>query len=259
MYNNIYGYSYSIPAEDPFTGIGIGIGIMMFYIIVMLLIGIISLASYILRGIGLYTIAKHRGYEYAWLAFIPFFRVYLQGKMSGDITFKNKTMRDTGIWLAVIPLMYGVVVSVIYGVMCLCGMLAIFSMTMHVSAGRILILIILIILALAISLGYKILYKTLRVMVNYQIYCNMTSGNMAVAHAVLGALLPLYESICFFVMRNREQSNNNETHDADSTEDTEEEQKTEEPQEEMPIANETVSFDTGDSDEVASDNEITEL
>ena len=143
--------------------------------------------------------------------------------------------------------------------MCLCGMLAIFSMTMHVSAGRILILIILLILALAISLGYKVLYKTLRVMVNYQIYCNMTSGNMAVAHAVLGALLPLYESICFFVMRNREQSNNNETHDADSTEDTEEEQKTEEPQEEMPIANETVSFDTGDSDEVASDNEITEL
>lgn len=255
MYNDIYGYSYSIPAEDPFTGIGI----MIFYIIVMLLIGIISLASYILRGIGLYTIAKHRGYEYAWLAFIPFFRIYLQGKLSGDITFKNKTMRDTGIWLAVIPLMYGVVVSVIYGVMCLCGMLAIFSMTMHVSAGRILILIILIILALAISLGYKILYKTLRVMVNYQIYCNMTSGNMAVAHAVLGALLPLYESICFFVMRNREQSNNNETHDADSTEDTEEEQKTEEPQEEMPIANEAVSFDTGDSDEVASDNEITEL
>ena len=28
----------------------------------------------------------------------------LQGKLSGDITFKNKTMRDTGIWLAVIPL-----------------------------------------------------------------------------------------------------------------------------------------------------------
>ena len=179
--------------------------------------------------------------------------------MSGDITFKNKTMRDTGIWLAVIPLMYGVVVSVIYGVMCLCGMLAIFSMTMHVSAGRILILIILIILALAIGLGYEVLYKTLRVMVNYQIYCNMTSGNMAVAHAVLGALLPLYESICFFVMRNREQSNNNETHDADFTEDTEEEQKTAEPQEEMPIANEAVSLDTGDSDEVASDNEITKL
>ena len=251
MYNNIYDYSYSIPAEDPFTEIGMGI--MMFYIIVMLLIGIISLTSYILRGIGLYTIAKHRGYEYAWLAFIPFFRIYLQGKLSGDITFKNKTMRDTGIWLAVIPLMYSVVVSVIYGVMCLCGMLAIFSMTMHV------ILIMLLILALAIGLGYEVLYKTLRVMVNYQIYCNMTSGNMAVAHAVLGALLPLYESICFFVMRNREQSNNNETHDADSTEDTEEEQKTEEPQEEMPIANEEVSLDTGDSDEVASDNEITGL
>ena len=58
MYNNIYGYSYSIPAEDPFTGIGMGI--MMFYIIVMLLIGIISLTSYILRGIGLYTIAKKK-------------------------------------------------------------------------------------------------------------------------------------------------------------------------------------------------------
>ena len=71
MYNNIYGYSYSIPAQDPFTGIGLGI--MMFYMVAMLLIGIVFLASYILRVIGLHTIAKHRGYEYAWLAFIPFF------------------------------------------------------------------------------------------------------------------------------------------------------------------------------------------
>ena len=240
MYNNIYGYSYSVPAQDPFTGIGMGI--MMFYMVAMLLIGIISLASYILRGIGLYTIAKHRGYEYAWLAFIPFFRVYLQGKLSGDITFKNKTMRDTGIWLAAIPLMYGVVVSGIYGVMCLCGMLAIFSMTMHVSAGRILILIMLLILALVIGLGYKGLYKTLRIMVNYQIYCNMTSVNMAVAHAVLGALLPLYESICFFVMRNRERNMREACGDA-SEENIEETEES------------TALSDEGDSESDYSDNE----
>ena len=43
----------------------------------------------------------------------------------------------------------------------------------------------------------------LRILVNRQIYEKFTTPGMAVAHAVLGVLLPLYESICLFVMRNR--------------------------------------------------------
>ena len=50
---------------------------------------------------------------------------------------------------------------------------------------------------------YNAVYSVLRILVNRQIYEKFTTPGMAVAHAVLGVLLPLYESICLFVMRNR--------------------------------------------------------
>lgn len=273
MYNDIYSYSYSVPVQDPLSGFGMGI--LMIYIIAILLVGIISLASYILRGVGLYTIAKRRGYQHAWLAFVPFMRNYLQGQLSGNIQFKNKTMRDTGIWLAVLPFMYGFVFSIIYTVMCVCGIITVLSMAIHVGIGRILFLAFLVLLAIAISVGYKVLYKTLRVLVNYQIYQNMTSQNMAVAHAVLGAFVPLYESICLFVMRNREENVAGEVQEdvsEASVEETSMEDVTEsvaesqpeadiesvaESQElETPDANETISLsDMEDSGKESSDNE----
>lgn len=217
MYNDIYGYSYSVPAQNPMSGFGMGI--LMIYVIAMLLIALISLASYILRGIGLYTIAKKRGLNHPWFAFVPFMRTYLQGNLGGDVKLKNKTMRDTGIWLVVIPFMYGVVFSILYVVMCLCGIVTVFSMTIHVGVGRIVFLAFLILIFVVISIGYKVLYKTLRVLVNRQIYQSMTSENMAVAHAVIGAFVPLYESICIFALRNREEKVEDATSDgADSAE-----------------------------------------
>lgn len=217
MYNDIYGYSYSVPAQNSMSGFGMGI--LMIYVIAMLVIALISLASYILRGIGLYTIAKRRGMNHPWLAFVPFMRTYLQGTLGGDIKFKNKTMRDTGIWLAVIPFMYGMVFTVLYGVMMLCGIVTVFSMAVHVGVGRILFLTLLILIFVVVSVGYKVLYKTLRVLVNRQIYQNMTSENMAIVHAVIGALVPLYESICIFVLRNREAKAEDATSDgADAAE-----------------------------------------
>lgn len=249
MYNDIYGYTYSVPAQDSFSGFGMGI--FLIYIIATLLVGIISLASYIFRGVGLYTIAKRRGYQHAWLAFVPFARNYLQGQLSGNIKFKNKTMRDTGIWLAVIPFMYAFVFSIIYTVMCVCGIITVFSMAIHVGVGRILFLAFLVVLVVVISVGYKVLYKTFRVLVNYQIYQNMTSQNMAVAHAVLGALVPLYESICLFVMRNREGNIADE-----GQENIGEESVVESQESGTPEVNEiTALSDTDDSSKESSDNE----
>lgn len=49
---------------------------------------------------------------------------------------------------------------------------------------------------------YEAVYKVLRILVNRQIYEKFTTPGMAIVHAVLGVLLPLYESICLFVMRN---------------------------------------------------------
>ena len=48
---------------------------------------ILSLASYILLGIGMYTIAKRRGINHAWLAWIPIGKTWLLGCISDQYRY----------------------------------------------------------------------------------------------------------------------------------------------------------------------------
>ena len=76
------GYSYETTVSG---GDAVGITILLIYLIVLLVWGLVSLAGYILKGIGMYTIAKRRGMDYPWLAYVPFARAYLQGELGGEI------------------------------------------------------------------------------------------------------------------------------------------------------------------------------
>ena len=78
-YNMNDYYDYSSPYMESTL-----IGIMMILFIIMLVCAIFALLSYILKGIGMYTMAKRQGMDYAWLAFIPFARTYLHGELAGD-------------------------------------------------------------------------------------------------------------------------------------------------------------------------------
>lgn len=187
------------------------IGMIMIFFIVMLVCAIFALVSYILRGVGMYTIAKRLGMDYAWLAFIPFARTYLHGELAGSIRLKNKSIQSPGIWLLALPFLYGAVYSLLSGILWFIGF---GSMTkavryailpygrMDISAGAIMGMVILGVITGVISIAYTAVYKSFEVLVNHQILERFTSKNMSIAHAVLSTLIPLYESICFFVMRN---------------------------------------------------------
>ena len=64
-------------------------------------------------------------------------------------------------------------------------------------------LIVLYILILVLVVAYSAVYSVLRILIDIQIYEKFTTRNMAVVHSVLSGLIPLYEAICFFVMRNK--------------------------------------------------------
>lgn len=64
-------------------------------------------------------------------------------------------------------------------------------------------IIIVFLILMVFVLGYTAFYKALEVLVNHQILERFTSKNMSIAHAILCTIIPLYESICLFVMRNR--------------------------------------------------------
>ncbi len=199
-------YDYSSPYMESTL-----IGIMMIFFIIMLVCAIFGLLSYILKGIGMYTMAKRQGMDYAWLAFIPFARTYLHGELAGSIRLKNKSIQNPGIWLLALPFLYGAVSSLLNAILWFVGVGSLTKIfqnaflpygRVNLSGGAVMGIVVLVLIFSVISLGYTAVYKTFGVLVNHQILERFTTKNMSIVHAVLSTMIPLYESICFFVMRN---------------------------------------------------------
>lgn len=198
-------YDYSSPYMETTM-----IGIMMICFIVLLVCAIFALLSYILMGVGMYTMAKRQGMDNAWLAFIPFARTYLHGELSGSIRLKNRSIENPGIWLLALPFLYGAVSSLFNGIVWFVGFGSITKILQYdllygrvdMAPGSVMGLVILFIIIAVIGVLYTAVYKTFCILVNHQILGRYTSKNMSIVHAVLSTLIPLYESICFFVMRN---------------------------------------------------------
>lgn len=186
-------------------------GIVMIVTIVLLVWAIFSLGSYILKGIGMYTIAKRLGIEYAWLAFVPFARTYLHGELSGKILLKKRSIQNPGIWLLALPFLYSAIYSLFYAVIWFMGFGTLMKVgtynyapyNLDINTGSIMGIIVVSLIFMIFALAYAAFYKALEVLVNHQILERFTSKNMSVVHAVLCTVIPMYESICLFAMRNR--------------------------------------------------------
>ncbi len=184
-------------------------GIVMIITIALIVWAIFSLGSYILRGIGMYTMAKRMGIDYAWLAFVPFARTYLHGTLSGTILLKKKSIQNPGVWLLALPFIYGAIYSILYAILWFIGFGTLMKIDSYsyysagISTGSIMGILVIFIILMIVVLGYTAVYKALQVLVNHQILERFTSKNMSIVHGLLCTFIPLYESICFFAMRNR--------------------------------------------------------
>ena len=190
--------------------------ILLSYLVILGILAIGCIASYLLRGIGI-----RRGMNYPWLAFIPYARTYFQGELSGTLHFKEKEIRNPGIWILVIPIVSNFVTGIFGGL--IFGGVAISMARLGVnyssigyhdpgsalanmfSGTGIGMLMAGIALIGIISVLVGALVKTLLVLVNHQIFERYTDKNYALVHAVAGVFVPLYTSIYFFIIRNREE------------------------------------------------------
>ena len=196
-----YDYMYGQPAEESVEVLGI---ILMFYAVIIGAVLLVKLVSYVIKGFAMYRMAQRAGLDYPWLAFVPFARVYLQGELSGDIMFRKRTIRDPGIWLILIPIIKTVIFGVISVItwVAVAGMVVTAVYTNHYT-GSVFGIGVFVVLFVVAILAYQALISALKVLVNYQIYRRFTSNNLAIVHALLGILVPLYESICLMVYRNK--------------------------------------------------------
>ena len=54
----------------------------------------VVIAFYVLRSIGVYTLAKRNGYKNAYLGWIPFAWIYLAARLCGNVTFFGKRINS---------------------------------------------------------------------------------------------------------------------------------------------------------------------
>lgn len=71
-----------------------GIGVVL----VFLLIGLVF---YCLKSVGLYTLAKNRGIENPWLAWIPIADLYIMGMLVGEMDLFGMHIENLGLWVPV--------------------------------------------------------------------------------------------------------------------------------------------------------------
>lgn len=200
-YHYTYEYNYPVSNSEGLVGV-----ILSVYLIILTLILAFVLVSYIFHSVGLYTIGKRMGKEYPWLAFIPYARDYFQGELAGPIKLKNKEIKNPGIWNLVIPIISSVLAGV-FGVLIILvtGVGAAAQISGAGGAGIALLFVIMLYTLLIVAvIAAQTAQMALKVLINKQILERFTAGNMGLVHAVLMIVVPLYEAICFFVMRNRE-------------------------------------------------------
>ena len=200
-YNYTYEYNYPVSNSEGLVGV-----ILSVYLIILTLILAFVLVSYIFHSVGLYTIGKRMGKEYPWLAFIPYARDYFQGELAGPIKLKNKEIKNPGIWNLVIPIISSVLAGV-FGVLIILvtGVGAAAQISGAGGAGIALLFVIMLYTLLIVAvIAAQAAQMALKVLINKQILERFTTGNMGLVHAVLMIVVPLYEALCFFVMRKRD-------------------------------------------------------
>lgn len=200
-----YGYSYNY---DYGMSDSVFAAFMSIYLIIFMVALIFWIVEYVFFAIGLYTIAKRMGKNYPWLAFIPFARKYLHGELAGTIELKAKKIKNPGIWKLVLPIISGavfsffmIIIMIAFGIGTFMGMSA---YGYGVSGGTILLAVVLLLIMAVAAVLYQAVYRVLCVLVDVRIYERFTTHNMGIAHAVISALIPLYEACCLFAMRNKE-------------------------------------------------------
>ena len=66
--------------------IGIVIALLVYYLIFF----VFAIVSYVLRSVGLYTIAKRRGIHHPWLAWLPIGDAWIMGSISDQYQYVAK-------------------------------------------------------------------------------------------------------------------------------------------------------------------------
>lgn len=195
-----FGYSFAYD-EDAIIGLLSGL-----FGAFRLPSSLLSIATYVLTALALYTLAKRRGLNKPWLAWIPVVNCWLLGSLSDQYRYvvkgENKSKRKVLLILSIINLLLVLMMAVLTVVMIVQLFL---STGVHTTEKQILDMVIgpvIGLIGLCIPmLGVGIAYIVIRYMALYDVYKSMDPSN-SVLFLVLSILASVTEP--FFLFFNRE-------------------------------------------------------
>ena len=170
---------------------------------------LIGIATYVLSALGLYTIAKRRGLNYPWLAWIPVARVWILGSLSDQYRYvvcrENKSKRKVLLTLSIVSAVLCVamiVTAVAMAVQALAGAVggisdeAMFRTIMGPLMG---------VVGLCLPMaGVAIAYAVIYYMALYDVFKSLDPSN-CVLFLVLSIVFNVTEPFFLFFNRNKDQ------------------------------------------------------
>ena len=172
------------------------IGFLFVIFIAALLFGFIY---YLFNAMGLYKLAKNRGYQYAWLAYIPIASTYILGSIADNINKCYQKKSNLRVWLLVLAIVqsFG---SIIYSVVTLASFPEMISDSYYGVSSSIASTLLISSLVSLSSIGFLVI----RCICEYKVYTDYAPKNatMLLVLSILLGLSPFF----IFAIRNKPSS-----------------------------------------------------
>lgn len=176
-----------------------GIGLIIILVIVCIC-ALFAIVAYVMSSIGLYTIAKNRGYDKAFLAWIPIANLYLIGAIADNINAcYNKTTKNR-----IVLIVFYIITNIFSTI---ASMMSSFSeewMYIDDFENYIASVIGTVVLPYIILMIISLVFAIIRFSVLYKIYQDL-SASSGVLWLILTILFQL-DWLALFVLRNKPSS-----------------------------------------------------
>ena len=104
---------------------GLGAGFAALYTVYSMVASSFGIALYVLRALGLYSIAKRRGINHPWMSWVPVLDLWVLGCISdqyqyvvnGNVRNKRKWLLGLSIAMAVLYIVFAVLIGMLAGLM----------------------------------------------------------------------------------------------------------------------------------------------
>ena len=188
---------------------GLGAGFAALYTVYSMVASSFGIALYVLRALGLYSIAKRRGINHPWMSWVPVLDLWVLGCISdqyqyvvnGKVRNKRKWLLGLSIAMAVLYIVFAVLIGVaVFG--------AVGGMTGSMSDNQLVATLLGPVMGLVVGLiplvGIAIAVMVIRYVAMYDLYTSCNPQNN-VLFLVLSIFFTVAEPFILFFVRNKDE------------------------------------------------------